>query len=131
MGDSPVFIASPNVGVENVENGDGTNWVKIFEAGTNGSRVESINCASEDTSEVKLWLGLKRSTVYYSLGFVLIPAADGDSPVQSVSMLKDLEFAESLDNGLVLLTGDELYVAANSAVTSGKIVDVVAFGGDF
>lgn len=116
---------------------DTTALKSIITGGANGTKIESINVASTDTSDrdVSLWVTI--AAVAYLLGTVKIPATSGlvDS-VPSVSLLDSPQFTawryDSNGNKyLYLPVGAILSISALTTVTTAKAIQVYAQGGNF
>jgi hypothetical protein len=131
---NPVFIGTRrSVGVE-MDNADSTNQVSLFAAGTNGSLIEAISVTSTDTAAVELDLYLYDGAASFSLGSVTVPIGAGTNggTANAVDGLNQTELPWLRDDlTLALGAGCTLKAAAHAAITSGKVVHVSVFGGDY
>jgi len=114
-----------------------TNLVSLVSGGTNGTKVETINVSTTDTSNNTLYLLLNNGTFLSILSVFSIVAGSGTTTTTpSVNLLTSTQFPglSSDSNGnkyLYLPSGSSLYVGTLAAVTSAKQVSVVAFGANF
>jgi len=131
---SPIFIATANVAVLDIENADGTTLQDLITGGTDGTKVFKINVTSDDTSAVELQLHYLPSGGSASLlGTVDVAIAAGtDGAEAAVNLLaSDQIVCTDADGELFIESGDKLQVAATSAVTAAKKVALVCFAGDY
>jgi hypothetical protein len=111
--------------------------VTLVTGATNGSKVESINIASTDTTARDLQLILTISSVDYILGTLSVLANTGfTNAVPSINVMNHSQLPIfSYDNNgnryLYVASGSVLSVKTLTTVTAAKEVDVFAFGGDF
>ena len=125
---SPIFEAVVvNKGIQIVA-ADTTTKKSLHTGGTNGTRIDSISCTSNDTSAVALAFYITIGGTDYYIGDVNLAIGAGYTTVSKVDALATL--APSLGY-LPLGSGDVLKVAAVATVTAAKTVDVVATGGDY
>ena len=126
---SPIFEATPWTKGCQLTNATGTTKTLVVAAGTNGSRIDQINCSTNDTSaETLSFWAYDGSSVYYHLGDVPLAIGSGYTTVALVNAI--LTLAPVLGY-LVLQSGFSLYVSVLGAVTAGKQTDIVAQGGDY
>lgn len=100
----------------------------VVTAGTNGSRIDSIMCSSDDTAAVNLAFYITVSGTDYYIGNVLVPIGAGYTTVVRVDAITTLSPTLGY---LVLATSALLKVNAVAAVTAAKTVTIVAMGGDY
>jgi len=126
-----------NTGKVQIVNADTTTLKTLFTAGADDSNLKAIIATSDDTSTVNLRVLLTSGGTDYQLGTVRIVTLSGtDGAANNIDVLNSTAFAGlPLDaNGkryIPLKNGDVIKVAALATVTSGKTVNVTAFGEDF
>ncbi len=130
MAVAPQFVSTPNTAFTKFANADGTTKKTVFTAGSNGSRLEALSIASNDTTANVAIIYVSNGGTDYQLVGVSI-AVVGNTVVLNVNALANLGWTTTMDGGIVLKNGDSIKVSMNAAVTSGKEVDVHAIGGDF
>ena len=127
---TPIFPGTVTTDAVRIENADGTTAKTLLTAGTNGARVDSIIVTSTDTADRTLTLYLLKGVVSYRLGEMVIPDGSGtngtDKPADGITLA--LPF---VGGTIHVEAGCSRTVAAQVAVTAGKAIDVIAFGGDF
>jgi hypothetical protein len=135
MAANPLFIANVKNAVAQIQNADGTNLVSLVTPGATGSRVHSINCASDDTVArvIQLWATI--SAVDYLLGEVNIPIGAGsDGATKPVKVLNQTDFPFLRSDGvnvfLDVMNGATLKVKSKTVVTAGKKLQFFAEYGD-
>lgn len=129
----PIFQLAPKTTTMDLDNSDGIALEDLYIAGTNGSLIDNISVISTDTAEVVLVLTINDGTDDFQIGAVAIPTlsgTNGSSP--SVNLLDStlLPFLQS-GGGLPLAPNMTLKINATSAVTALKVVNIVAYGGDY
>lgn len=130
---SPIFVKNASAAAVTIVNADTTTKKTLVTAdATNGSRVLSVNAASDDTAAVNLDLWITISAVDYKLGVKQVPIGAGHTTVAAASVL-DPAMIPSLqaDGSLLLGPGHVLKVSAQAAVTAGKTVTLIAQYGDY
>lgn len=131
---APIFQAQPKLATLEMDNADGTTALNLYTAGaTSGGLIDSIAATTDDTSNVTLVLKLNDGTSDFTIGEVVLTAGagtDGTDAAQNLLSSTAFPFLQS-NGGLSLGPGYILKVAAKSAITSGKVVHLVAFGGDY
>ena len=134
----PVFVQTPNRGIYQYTNGNGTTAETLYTAATNGSKVTAIIATSTDTSNRTFNIFLHNGSTSYLLATAIVPASSGlDGSTPSVNCLNSgLIPGLPVDNDgqqyLFLVSGDTIQVQlTTSSVTSGKFVNFYAVAGDF
>lgn len=126
----PLFEGIPLAKGAQFANADGTTKKALTVTNTNGLRIDSISCASTDSSAVDLGFYLNDGTTDFYLGNARVAAGSGYTTVIKVEALSTL-----MPAGVPYLqipAGFVLKVAPAAAVTSGShIVDVIALGGSY
>lgn len=136
VSNQPIFPQAINVGVASQNNSTAGTAQTLFTAGTNGSKLESIVVTSTDTSARDLTVGLVRSATTYTLGVISIPAGAGNTDtIPGVDIMRNSQIPGfAYDNNgnryMYLKNGDTITVNA-ATITSGKVINAVAQGGDF
>ncbi|EFL52998.1 hypothetical protein DesfrDRAFT_0046 [Solidesulfovibrio fructosivorans JJ]] len=123
----PIFAGTPKTPGVTLTSADGTSKKPLLTAGANGTRVDSLHVATDDTAAADLHVHLTRGDVHQYLGTVPIPAGAGGAGVAYVEMLDYLNDG----NPLTLEAGLALTVAAAAAITADKTLTVIAWAGDF
>ncbi|MBX0328257.1 hypothetical protein K2Z83_11275 [Oscillochloris sp. ZM17-4] len=133
MATSPQFVAVPNVALTKFTNSDGTNPKAVFTPGSSGSRIHAVVGTSTDTAAARFTVWLVRSGTSYLLDTVTLPAASAITPTTNWSLLDTDWFTwlDPNDPSLILPADVTISIAPAVAVTSGKEVSFLIFGGDF
>ena len=97
-------------------------------AGSNGSRVDSIMCSTNDTTAVNLAFYINDGSTDYYIGNVNLPIGAGYTTVARVDAISTL--APTLGY-LALAPSYVLKANCVATMTSAKTTDVVAMGGDY
>jgi threonine synthase len=114
-------------------NADGTTPKDLISAGADGTKVLSIACTSDDTSDVVMQVFVHDGTTAYLVGSVNVPTLSGtDGTVVAVDLLSatDLPWLDA-DGEFFIPTGYKVQVAPLAAVTAAKTVTVVCLAGDY
>lgn len=127
--------AAANVGLTNLAVSQAINTaVTVFTAGTSGSKVVGLMCASADASSRDVLVYLTRSSTNYLIGRVTVAANAGNAngtPIQN--LLANSNVAMPIDNDgqpyLLLKSGDTITVQI--PVTNAGIMSITAIGSDF
>lgn len=127
MATSPNFTNTPRVGIALVNtantNRDGTGTIAtVFTAGTNGSRVESVEITARgNTTNNVVRLFVHDGTTAFLLEEVLVPAITASTTVKV--------FRQTIvfSSPIVLPPNYSLRASTNNA----EAYNVIAFGGDF
>lgn len=131
---NPIFIATRRTWGLELDNADGTTKLDLVEAGNDGSLIEAIAATSDDTSDVEVDLFITDGSNTWAIGSVTVSAGagtdGGTTPPVDVLQQTDLLWLRD-DLTLALANGYKLQAAAHAAITSGKVVHLVAFGGDY
>lgn len=127
---NPIFPNVINISGRKIVNADSTNFVDIFTAGANGSKVENIIITSTDSADKTVQLAYYDTTTAFILGELLIPDGSGTNGTDLPISLLDT-FAWYLGY-LHLKASHKLQMKVKTAVTSGSYdLQVTVFGGDF
>lgn len=130
MATTPQFVATPNVGINDVStantNRDGTGTVEtIFTAGANGSRVEEIVVKStNDPADSIVTIFLHDGSAFW-----LFDEIDLGNPAAGSATVEAYRASRTYEN-LVLPNGWTIRAAITAAPTAG-VVNVICLGGDF
>lgn len=116
-----------NAGVE-FTSADTTAKKTLITGGSNGSRVDSIPCSTNDTTAVNLAFYINISGTDYYMGVVNVPIGSGYTTVARVEALTTL--APRLGY-IPLGNGDIIKVACVATMTAAKTTDVVALAAGF
>lgn len=134
---TPIYPQTVKNYVAQILPGSTTSLVTLVTGATNGTKIESINVASTDTSarDVQVWLTV--SAVNYLLTTVNIPINAGNTnAVVAVDLLRNAQWPSlAYDNNgnkyIYIASGSTLSVAALTTVTTAKSINFLAQGGDF
>lgn len=116
---------------------DTTTIKTLVTAGANGTKIDSINVASDDTAAKTLILYLNDGSVDYLLTWFNIPATSGfTTSIPSVALLQSTQWPstdyDSNGNKVFFLkAGWKLNVQAQATLTTAKTMTITANGGDF
>jgi hypothetical protein len=134
---TPIYPQAIVNAAAQIVNATGSALVTLVTGGTNGTKIESLNVSSTDTSarDIQLWMTI--SAVNYLLGTVSIPANAGNvNNIVSVDILRNIQIPSlAYDNNgnkyLYVASGAVLSIAALTTVTSAKAIAALAQGGNF
>lgn len=135
MATSALLVTAIKCPAARLQNSDGTNFVQLMAAGALGSKIETISCTTDDTSNVILQFCVTVAAVDYILGEVTVPLGSGtNGTAKAVNILNatDLPWVrnDGINNYMYLENGETLKVKAKTAVTAGKFVYFHVQGGD-
>ena len=126
---APIFIASVTNGApKTFTSADTTSKKTIASGGTNGTRIDSIMCSTDDSASVNLAFYLAVAGTDYYIGNVNLPAGSGFTTVARVEALTTLAPALGY---LTLPSGVDLKCACVATMTAAKTTTVVPQGGDY
>jgi hypothetical protein len=117
----------PFIALAKVVAADTTTLKQVFGGTPNGTRLDAILVASDDTVDRVLDVWLVKSAVNYLLGSATIPAGTGTAGTKSLDLL-----AEVLPTPIVGIWLDSsvlLDVACETTVTAAKTIHITALGG--
>lgn len=130
----PIFQTKPKTVCTVMNNASGTALQTLYTAGaTDGSLLDNVAVTSDDTSAVILVVTVNDGSTDCKVGEVTIPigaGTDGTTPAVNLFNTTALPFLQT-GGGLPLGVSGVLKVNAKSSITSTKIVNLVAFGGDY
>lgn len=133
MATRPIFPGTIKNAAIEMDNADGTTILDLVTAGTGGARIDKISVVSDDTAAVQLDFYYYDGATSFRLGTITIPIGAGTvagTPSVSVLNQTDMPFLAD-DLAFYLEAGDKLRVAAQSAITSAKVVHLVVQYGDY
>jgi hypothetical protein len=116
---------------------DTTALKTIFTAGVNGSKIETINIASDDSAAKTLNLYISDGTTNYQLSQFNIPATSGFTTTNpSVGLMTQTQMPtlnyDSNGNRYIYLKANWLLKAnVTAAMTAAKTMHIVTFAEDF
>lgn len=134
---SAVTVQTPKRGMVQIVAADTSSLKTLVTAGANGSKVASVNLASDDTSDRLVQLYVTRSGTDYLLGTVNVPTLSGTNGTaatvnaMNASMMPGLPCDNDGQPYLLLESGDVLKVKTTTTVTAAKTVHATANYGDF
>lgn len=122
----PIFPIAPRIEAQKIENADSTNKKLLFQAGSNGSRINTIGVSSNDTAAmtVEFYLSKDGGTTFSLLGSISVSAAYQGQIQSGISSFDST-------NGIAIPAGCSIYIAVASAVTSGKALSFNILGSDY
>lgn len=125
---APIFELIPhNAGVQ-FTSADTTTKKDLITGDTDGTRVDSIMCSTNDTAAVNLAFYLTTGGTDYYIGNVNLPIGSGYTTVVRVEALMTLA---PQTGWLWLASGEKLKCNCVATMTAAKTTDVVAMGGDY
>ena len=129
----PIYILSSNIAEVLFQTGDGTTPKDLVSAGTNGTKILSIACTSDDTAAAVMGLYVHDGTSAYLVGRTTVPTLSGTDGVAAAVNLMAVSKMPWLDadGEFFIPSGYKLQVAPVAAVTAAKTVTVVCFAGDY
>lgn len=107
---------------------DTTTKKTIATFGSNGSRIDSIMCSTNDTTTVNLAFYLSISGTDYYIGNVNLPIGAGYTTVARIEAMTTLAPALGY---LAAPTGATLKVNCVAMMTAAKTTDICPMGGDY
>lgn len=126
---APIFEEVVTCGTpQTFTSADTTAKKTLLTAGTDGTRVDSIMCSTDDTTAVNLAFYISISGTDYYIGNVNLPIGAGYTTVARVDAISTL--APTL--GYLALPASALLKAnCVATMTAAKTTTVVPMGGDF
>jgi hypothetical protein len=125
---SPIFELVPVVPGAQFTDADTTTKKTIETGGTNGTRIDSIMCSTNDTAAVNLAFYINDGAVDLYIGNVNVPIGSGYTTVARVDAMTTL----SPTLGYLVLPTDYILKAnCVATMTAAKTTNVVAMGGDY
>jgi len=134
---TPIYPQAITNNVLAIVNGTGTTITNLVTAGTNGTKIESINVSNTDTIAYTLQFYITISATNYLIGTVTLPLSSGNTvaapPLDVITRgnFPSLAVDANTNPYLYLASGSSLSVAVTVAVTSGKTVTLFVQGGNF
>ena len=125
---SPIFELVPTIKAMTYAIGDTSTVKDIQTGGTNGTRIDSIMCSTNDTTTVNLAFSIHDGSSSQYIGNVNLPIGAGYTTVARVDAMSTL--APTLGY-LVIPSGCKLQANCVATMTTGKLTTVVAMGGDY
>lgn len=125
---SPIFELTPTVKSVQFTSADTTAKKSIQTGGTNGTRIDSIMCSTNDTTLVDLAFYINDTVTDYYIGNVRLAIGSGYTTVVRVDAIATLA---PLTGFLQLPSGYILKANCVATMTAAKTTDVAAMGGDF
>lgn len=125
---SPIFELVPTVKGVSFASGDTTTKKAIQTGGTNGTRIDSIMCSTDDTAAVNLAFYISDGTTDYYIGNVALAIGSGYTTVARVDAMSTLS---PILGYLGLPATYILKANCVATMTAAKTTTVVAMGGDY
>jgi hypothetical protein len=125
---SPIFELTPTDKGVQFASGDTTSKKSIQTGGTNGTRIDSIMCSTNDTAAVNLAFYINDGSTDFYIGNVNLPAGSGYTTVARVDAMATLSPTLGY---LVLPSSYILKANCVATMTAAKTTDVLAMGGDY
>jgi len=125
---SPIFELVPTEKGVSFASGDASTKKTIQTGGTNGTRIDSIMCSTDDTAAVNLAFYINDGATDFYIGNVNLPIGSGYTTIARVEAMRTL--APTL--GYLVLPASHLLKAnCVATMTAAKITTIVAMGGDY
>lgn len=139
MATAPSFVGTPRLGSAQIANADGVTAKDVITAGASGTKITSILATNTDGTNRNVILQIVRATTQagtYQLTFLQINASAGNiNTTPSFNLLINIPGLPIDNDGnpyLFLQSGDKIQALLDAgAVTAGKLISVLAIGGDF
>lgn len=125
---SPIFEKAPKVIAAQFTISDTTTPKSLGTIGSEGMRIDSIMCSTNDTTAVNLSFYLNNGATDFYIGVVNVPIGSGYTTVARVEALNTLAPALGY---LVVPAGWTIKAGCVATMTTAKVTDVVAMGGDY
>jgi hypothetical protein len=125
---SPIFEANVRVLGIQFTSADTTTPKSVGTIGSNGTRIDSIMCSTNDTAAVNLAFYINDGATDHYIGVVNVPIGSGYTTVPRVEAIATLA---PLTGFLGIPTGYTLKAGCVATMTAGKTTDAVATGGDY
>jgi hypothetical protein len=125
---SPIFELVPTDKGAQFAIGDTTTKKTIQTGGTNGTRIDSIMVSTNDTTAVNLAFYINDGSTDFYIGNVVVAIGSGYTTVARVDAMATLSPRLGY---LVLPSGYILKANCVATMTTAKVTDVVAMGGDY
>ena len=125
---SPIFELTPFLKGDTLDDGDTTVAITLITGGTNGTRIDSLKCTTNDTAAVNLRFYIDNGGADLYLGVVTLAIGSGYTTVAPVEAMSTLSPTLGY---LILENASELKVSCLATMTSAKITTVLAMGGDY
>lgn len=125
---SPIFELVPTIAGQQFTSADTTAKKTIQTGGTNGTRIDSIMCSTNDTTAVNLAFYINDGATDFYIGNVNLPIGSGYTTVSRIDAMATLS---PLLGYLVLPPTYILKANCVATMTAAKVTDVVAQGGDY
>jgi hypothetical protein len=127
-GTSPIFEAAVRVLGIQFTSADTTTPKSFGTIGSNGTRIDSIMCSTNDTAAVNLAFYINDGSTDHYIGVVNLPIGSGYTTVARVEAIATLAPALGY---LVIPSGYTLKAGCVATMTAAKTTDAVAMGGDY
>ncbi len=125
---SPIFeLVTTDKGVQFTST-DTTAKKSIQTGGTNGTRIDSIMCSTNDTVAVNLAFYINDTVTDFYIGNVVLPIGAGYTTIARVDAIATLSPTLGY---LVLPSGYILKANCVATMTAAKTTDAIAMGGDY
>jgi hypothetical protein len=125
---SPIFEEVPFMKGDTLDDGDTTNTITLVTGATDGTRIDSIMCSTNDTTAVNLRFFVDNGGADLYLGVVALAIGSGYTTVPRVEGMVTLSPALGY---LFLASASELKVSCLATMTTGKVTTIVCLGGDY
>ena len=131
---SPIFVISANNKGQTWTHADTAATTKdLLTAGTNGTRIASVEACSTDTSAIDVQLFAYDGSTAFLIGTVTVAIGAGNTGSVAAQNLFSLSNLPGLisDGSLVIPTGWKLQASNVTQVTTAKTLTLVTFGADY
>lgn len=122
----PIFPLSPRIETQFITDTDGTTRKLLFNASTDGSRINSMGVSSDNSASTTIQFHLSKDggSSFNLLGTIVV-AANYQGPVHSGIPVFDTV------NGMPIPSGSSIYVSVAASVASGKFLRFSAVGSNY
>jgi hypothetical protein len=125
----PIWELVPTCGVpKQFTSADTTAKKTIVTGDTDGTRIDSIMCSSNDTAAINLAFYLNDGSTDWYIGNVVVPLSSGYLAIARVDAITTLA---PLLGYLTVPSGYTLKCNCVATMTAAKVLDVVPMGGDY
>lgn len=136
---TPVFVQTPNIASVQILNADASNFKNIMAGGANGSKIESLQITSTDSTDrvVQIYITKSGSVNSLLLGSANVAANSGNDNLKPAidafnpAFMPGLPIDSDTQKFLFLKSGDQLNVKCTTTVTAAKNLDCTCVFADF
>jgi hypothetical protein len=133
MATTPQFVSAPFGAITTFVNADGTNTKTLYTSPSGGCRVDRFFVTSDDTAARDIIISLYDGSTTITLDRVTLRPSTSTRVISNWNILDPnrLTFLNIIDPDFILPATFAFKMAMATAVTSGKTVSILIFGGTF